>query len=93
LNDGLKNILEKGPSFVNAEPKHLRRLSLLAKASLQHATDQLKRPNIPDNAIKEFKGGMACVIEEGNKHGKKILKNESLTYDLPPKDIVINIIS
>ena len=89
LNDGLKNILEKGPSFVNAEPKHLPRLSLLAKASLQNATDQLKRQNIPDNAINEFKGGMARVIEEGNKHGKKILKNKSLTYDLPPKDIVI----
>ena len=68
MNDGLKNIPEKGPSFVNAEPKHLPRLSLLAKASLQHATDQLKRQNIPDNAINEFKGGMARVIEEGNKH-------------------------
>jgi transcriptional regulator of met regulon len=32
---------------------------------------------------------MARVIEEGNKHGKKILKNKSLTYDLPLKDIVI----
>ena len=32
---------------------------------------------------------MARVIEEGNKHGKKILKNISLTYDLPPKNIVI----
>ena len=32
---------------------------------------------------------MARVIEEGNKHGKKILKNKSLTYDLPPKGIVI----
>ena len=66
LNDGLGNILEKGPSFVNAEPKHLPRLSLLAKASLQHAADQLKRQNIPDNAINEFNGGMARVIEEGN---------------------------
>jgi hypothetical protein len=89
LDDKLTNVLEKGPSFVNAAPRDLPRHSLLAKASLQRAMDQLKAQNVPESALSEFKGGMSRVIEEGNKKGSKILKNKTLTYELPPKNIVI----
>ena len=74
---------------MNAASKDLPRQSLLAKASLQRVMDQLKDQNVPESALSEFKGGMVRVIEEGNRKGIKILKNKSLTYEPPPKNIVI----
>ena len=42
LDNQLTNMLDKGPSFVNANLKDLPKHSLLAKASLQRVTDRLK---------------------------------------------------
>ncbi|CAB4034108.1 Hypothetical predicted protein, partial [Paramuricea clavata] len=60
----LQSILNKGPSFVNAEPWELPKLCLLSKASLQLTTDRLQEQNIPDSAINEFRGGIARIIKE-----------------------------
>lgn len=70
LDDGLKNISVKGPSFVNAEPRDLPSLSLLVKACLQHSINQLKYKNIPKDIMNKFKRGMAGVIE-GSKRGSE----------------------
>ena len=78
LDNQLIKILEKGPSFVNAEPNDLPKLSLLAKASLQRLTDQLKDLNVCESTLNEFKGGMVRVIEEGKKYGSNILKHKKL---------------
>ncbi|CAB4029867.1 Hypothetical predicted protein, partial [Paramuricea clavata] len=56
LDTDLINVLNKGPSFVNAEPKDLSKLCLLAKANLQLVTDKLNQEDVPENAINEFKG-------------------------------------
>ena len=42
LDRGLVRVLNKGPSFINAEPKNLPMFCLKARASLQSATDRLK---------------------------------------------------
>ena len=83
------NILEKGPSFVNADPKELTKLCLLSKASLQLVTDQLKRQNVSETALNEFKGGVARVIDQCEELGGPILKRKKLPYKVPSKNIVI----
>ena len=63
LDASLTAILNKGPSFVNAEPKLFPKLCVTSRASLQLAADKLKEQNVPENAISEFKGGLARIID------------------------------
>ena len=89
MDRGLVRVLNKGPSFVNAEPKNLPMFCLKARASLQSATDRLKEQSIPECAINEFKGGIARVINECEQLGPKILKTKKLPYKRPPKHVAI----
>ena len=70
LDNQLTNMLDKGPSFVNANPKDLPKHSLLAKASLQRVTDRLKNLNVCQSSLNKFKGRMARIIEENKKYGR-----------------------
>ena len=89
LEPQLTNILDNGPSFVNAEPKELPKRCLLSKASLQRATDRLKEEHIPESALNELTGGITRIIEECEKVGAKILNSKKLSYKKPPENIVI----
>ena len=52
IDPDLLTILNKGPSYVNADPKRLPKLCLTSKASLQSATDRLQEEKVPESAIK-----------------------------------------
>jgi hypothetical protein len=89
VDTDLINVLNKGPSFVNTEPKELSKLCLLAKANLQLVTDKLNQEDVPENAINEFKGGIARIISECIQSGPNILKHKKLHYKPRPDNIVI----
>ena len=55
MDANLITVLNKGPSFVNANPKILPKLCLTSRASLQLATDKLEQHNISGSVINEFK--------------------------------------
>ena len=87
LDRRLVRVLNKGPSFVNAEPKNLLMFCLKARASLHSATDRLKEQSIPECAMNELKGGM--VINECEQLGPEVLKTKKLPYKRPPKHATI----
>ena len=89
LDPKLVKILNKGPSFVNAEPKHLPRQCLVARASLQAVTDKLKDQGVSDPAINELKGGIARVINECEQLGTDILRSKKLSYKRPSAEVTI----
>jgi hypothetical protein len=89
LDPKLLDILNKGPSFVNADPRKLSQLCLESKVSLQLAPDKLKEVNVPDHASNEFKGGIARIINETKRAGVHILNKNKLSCEPPPETIVI----
>jgi hypothetical protein len=89
LDPKLLDILNKGPSFVNADPRKLSQLCLESKASLQLPTDKLKEVNVPDHAINVFKGGIARIFNETKRAGVHILNKRKLSCEPPLETIVI----
>ncbi|CAB3980386.1 Hypothetical predicted protein, partial [Paramuricea clavata] len=89
VDSELEKLLNKGPSFVNAEPAELSKRCLISRASLQLATDRLVEDNVPDRAINELKGGIARIIDDCEKFGKKILTKKKLPFKRPAKSVVI----
>ena len=89
IDPDLLTILNKGPSYVNADPKRLPKLCLTSKASLQSATDRLQEEKVPESAINEFKGGIARIIDECEQSGTEVLKSKRLRYRLPSNQIKI----
>lgn len=89
LDPDLVTILNKGPSYVNADPKCLPKLCLTSKASLQSATDRLQEEKVSESAINEFKGGIARIIEVCEQSGTEMLKSKRLRYRLPSNQIKI----
>ncbi|XP_068713298.1 fibronectin type III domain-containing protein-like [Montipora foliosa] len=63
IDPKLVAVLNKGPSYVNADPKQLTRTCLLSRASLQTTIDKLEEQGISTNAINEFTGGIARIID------------------------------
>ena len=68
LDPKLVAVLNKGPSYVNAVPKQLTKTCLLSRASLQATIDKLEEHLIPTNAINEFSGGLAPIIDKCEKN-------------------------
>lgn len=89
LDENLTAILNKGPSFVNAEPKRLPKLCLTSRASLQLAADKLKEQNESESTINEFKGGIARIIDTCEQSGKEVLKTKQLRYRIPSTKVTI----
>ncbi|XP_068691472.1 uncharacterized protein [Montipora foliosa] len=89
LDPKLVAVLNKGPSYVNADPKQLTRTCLLSRASLQTTIDKLEEQGISTNAINEFTGGIARIIDKCEKTGTKILKSKRLKYEKPPDSVII----
>lgn len=89
LDPNLEAILNKGPSFVNAEPKSLPKSCQTSRASLQLVVDKLKEQKIHESAINEFKGGIARIIDESERCGTTVLKSKRQQYHLPSKQVVI----
>ena len=67
LDPKLVAVLNKGPSYVNADPKQLTKTCLPSRASLQTTIDKLEEHLIPTNTINEFSGGLARIIEKCEK--------------------------
>ena len=89
MDANLITVLNKGPSFVNANPKIVPKLSLTSRASLQLATDKLEQPNISGSVIDEFKGAIAKHIDTFEQLGKKVLKSKQIRSKIPPDNITI----
>jgi hypothetical protein len=89
LDPKLLDILNKGPSFVNADLRRLSQLCIESKVSLQLAPDKLKEVNVPDHASNEFKGGIARIINETKRAGVHILNKKKLSCEPPTETIVI----
>ncbi|CAB4042851.1 Hypothetical predicted protein, partial [Paramuricea clavata] len=56
IDANLSDILNKCPSFVNADPKHLPKTCLQARANLQMVADKLEDQEVLESTINEFKG-------------------------------------
>jgi hypothetical protein len=56
---------------------------------LQLATDRHVEDNVPDRSINEFKGGIACIIDDCEKFGKEILTKKKLPFKRPAKSVLI----
>ena len=89
LDPKLVDVLNRGPSFVNAQPRKIGRQCLEARASLQVAVERLKTQEIPEHAVSELKGGLMRVINECENSGPEILKAKKISYKRPPSDVVI----
>ena len=89
LDPTLTKILNKGPSFVNADSKQIPRTCLLARASLQAAVDKLEAQQLSTNTLNEFKGGIARIIDKCETSGTQILQSKRQTYQKPPDSVVI----
>ena len=89
LDPKLVAVLNKGPSYVNADPKQLTKTCLLSRASLQTTIDKLEEQLTPTYAINEVSGGLARIIDKGEKTGTTILKSKRLKYEKPPDSVII----
>ena len=89
IHPNLSNILNKGPSFVNADPKHLPKTCLKARANLQMVANKLIDQEVPESTINEFKGGIARLIDTCERTSKHILKAKQLQYDRPSEEVTI----
>ena len=89
IDANLSDILNKGPSFVNADPKHLPKTSLKARANLQMVADKFINQEVPESTINEFKGGIARLIDTCERTGMDILKANQLQYNRPSEEVTI----
>ena len=89
IDANLSDILNKGPSFVNPDPKHLPKTCLQARANLQMVADKLEDQEVPESTINEFKGGIARLIDTCERTGKDVLKARQLQYNLPSEEVTI----
>ena len=90
LDPKLTEVLTKGPSFVNAEPRNVPRQCLEARTSLQVAIDKLKNNNdTPECAIDDLKGGIIRVNNECERLGPDILKSKRVFFKRPASEITI----
>ena len=89
LDPKLVAVLNKGPSYVNADLKQLTKTCLLSRASLQTTIDKLEEQLIPTNAINKFSGEFVIIIDKSEKTGTTILKSKRLKYERPPDSVII----
>ena len=74
---------------MNADPKHLPKTCLKARANLQMVADELIDKEVPESTINEFKGGIARLIDTCERTGKDILEAKQLQYNRPSVEVTI----
>ena len=89
LDPRLVTVLNKGPSYVNADQKQITNTSLLSKASLQAAVDKLEEQKIAKIVLNELSGGISCIIEKCQTTSTTFLKSKRQAYQKPPDSVVI----